>query len=465
MILWAAAFVWKIGKTMVKEDDRFEKPQPAGKNQANPELSLVALAQPEQSGKSKEKAIKDYPAFSVQLGQFGEVATVSYDFVNHNKDKVVNRPDKTYSAEESNLELQENRLFRLLKLPVGSVFPDQAGVKKNMNDRGLSSSELAHCYHHVSRLLEDTDNQMLGEMERQRLAFDILRLVAQPGQVTQGDSPTCLTANVQHRALVRDPAAAVKVVVDVATTGRTMLASGQQIVLDDLSIKRDRDARSWPPNDWHRSYTSQLFQLAAINSYWQSAKEVIEYGTHDLFGQSVTGMFPERVARGSLRYVQDPDLGDHLVKTAKDKATLVPLSEIGSGQEGAGEIPLAAVSSLYANLLGSTKSDFVLSHKEHGRGKTLLEYDTESELHDLLTKMQNEKNMPLMGSIKIGSELIKDAKPIVATGRERHAISIASYDPETRRVQIENSWEKYFDREADLSTLYESMLPRRRRRK
>lgn len=459
---------------MAGEGETLEKSNDGRKQAENPELSLVALAV--LGGKSKVKPAKDINSFDLPVNELGrpvmegepDHVTISYEFANHNKEKTLNTPGQAYTEAESNLHVQESRLFNRLSLPKGEVFPTEVDVKERLNARGLSQTELAHCYHHVSRLLEDTDNQMLGEMERQRLAFDILRLISEPGDLVQGNHATCLSASIEYRALVRDPAAATKLVVDIATTGRTMLKSGQTIVFDDASIKPDQEARFWPPGDRHRSYMSQLFQLGAINGYWQSVKQVPEYGPHYLpNGTTWVGVMMEPVARGSLRYFQHPEFGECLVKTERNTAKSVDLREIDKVDSGAGSIPISQVSTLYSQLLGVSKSDFVITRKGLTEDKSALTFDSESELHDLLCEMQKQNRMPLLASIHAGSGLIRQVlvpQRRLAV-RELHAISIASYDAEKKCARMENSWEKYFDCEADLHTLFESMAtPLRRKR-
>ena len=105
----------------------------------------------------------------------------------------------------------------------------------------LSVAERGRFYDQVQKLMEagDNPNVPLNSDDRTKLAEQIVHKTADPTSIDQGLKATCNVATVEARSFTRDPAAAAKVIVDVATIGEYTAPDGTKVKPDPGSIKPD----------------------------------------------------------------------------------------------------------------------------------------------------------------------------------------------------------------------------------
>ncbi len=199
------------------------------------------------------------------------------------------------------------------------------GAKSRFEERarkeGLSKTEVEQTLLQVGRLL-DAPEAVVPSEERCLLGHQILSQAADPATVNQGHHNTCAVAALESRIYSLTPSLAAKVVTDVAINGEFSTDRGQSIKFDKRNMQPDQDATRNSICMGVRSYASQLFQLSAINTYWQTQRK-------DPRGMSVP--------QGSISYVQNEDrrddasgdTGERLIITYKDG-----VSEIVTGASG-----------------------------------------------------------------------------------------------------------------------------------
>jgi YD repeat-containing protein len=144
---------------------------------------------------------------------------------------------------------------------------------KKQGDNPETAEKKAHeqaakTYEQISRLLEAKDNPNLPITEKQRteLAEQAMRQAGTPTVIDQGNHGTCNVATIEMRAYTRTPAEAVKLLVDVATTG-SYTKDGVTVNFDrnKVSLTPDENASKHPPIDGERGFASQIFQVTAVN--------------------------------------------------------------------------------------------------------------------------------------------------------------------------------------------------------
>src|SRR5262249_8493025 len=108
--------------------------------------------------------------------------------------------------------------------------------------QGLSQEQIAETYEQISRLLDTPGEQPVTQTDRIKLAKEVMHAAAHPTGCDQGTHRTCSVASLEGRTYARDPAAAARVVADVATTGEFKTADGSMIKIDSNSLQRDFEA-------------------------------------------------------------------------------------------------------------------------------------------------------------------------------------------------------------------------------
>src|SRR5262249_39758686 len=100
----------------------------------------------------------------------------------------------------------------------------------------LSQEEVAETYRHMARLMEDSTLEPLNQASRTAIAEQAMSQAARPNTIDQGGHSTCNVASVESRMYTRNPADAVRLVADMATTGKYVAADGTVVELDKSNL-------------------------------------------------------------------------------------------------------------------------------------------------------------------------------------------------------------------------------------
>ena len=144
--------------------------------------------------------------------------------------------------------------------------------EKKASENQLSKNEVANTYQQINRILSCAGDKPLTPELRKQVVGETLRHCADPEIISQGGHNTCNVTAVQVRAYSLHPSKAAKLIADVATTGQYTTETGIKVKLDKESIVPDKEARESMPEQGHRDYATQLFNLTAVNIWYGAAK-------------------------------------------------------------------------------------------------------------------------------------------------------------------------------------------------
>ncbi len=193
------------------------------------------------------------------------------------------------SHEKNNFEVNAKaqipdtaRSNRLLKL--GQDFIDS-----NLNS-SVGPNEKAITLHYLNQLMAEKPDSTLPANLRVKLVEQILYNASRPEAVDQGQSTTCLTANVEKRLYTRAPQAVAKILSEVGLTGKLTNIDGKVIDISHTNIMEpDGGAKNilekaFNPKfdddikvDNFRNFASQILQGALVNLYYSKFLQNLDY--------------------------------------------------------------------------------------------------------------------------------------------------------------------------------------------
>lgn len=136
----------------------------------------------------------------------------------------------------------------------------------------LQESQVVATYSELQKIFQpDQAAPFLPQSERNDLAKQVLHHVAYPRSIDQGFHNSCNVTTVQVVLAATKPESMANVVRQVAETGKYTTSQNVVVAPDAGSLKRDFEARManvYSTTTGERTYASQLFQIAAVNSYY-----------------------------------------------------------------------------------------------------------------------------------------------------------------------------------------------------
>ncbi len=310
---------------------------------------------------------------------------------------------------------------------------NEARFERRVEARGLSREVISDTYEQLGRLLEDVPGAPTSLEERTLVAQQLMEHLAEPTGVDQGTHGTCGYTALEARLLTRNPVASVKLIADVATTGKYCLTDGKVVSIDPTSLHPDPEARLFPLQEDRRSYASQLFQVTAVN---------IRYRNEPFFYRQNPTTSRERGITG-----------DELV----DRIT-------GQTKPGAGGaaslLQLAEVNRL---IVGPENNVSFLSALSRKSPPDIEHVTSEGELHSTLERLKSQKAFPVIIDINDHVEPFGSDWRVRHPGQKQdgagwHVVSITDYDSNTRTAAIDNQWgNKYDHPHLNLHSLYSAM--------
>jgi hypothetical protein len=248
---------------------------------------------------------------------------------------------------------------------------------------------------------------------------------------------------VEVRTFSRNPAAATKLIADIATTGNAMSADGTKIIIDAKSLKPDEESSQNPTPDRERSYASQIFQITAANIYWQRQ------------AADPNGNY---APKGSLRFEQDPskrgyfgnDTGERLMACWSN-----PPKELAKGPA----MGASALQDIADQIAGTKDNGFVIENKIKG-GPNTVQVSSDQQLKDVLINLKKSGELPAIIRVHTGNEpfLTDRGGGLSRSKGVWHVVSITAFDEQTGKVWIDNQWGKSSDHVIKLHDLYNATI-------
>ncbi|HEY9784022.1 MAG TPA: hypothetical protein V6D17_01385 [Candidatus Obscuribacterales bacterium] len=353
-------------------------------------------------------------------------------------------------VDESLLPEKKQKVEQLIqKLPES----EREKFKKDMEDfekrqPPVSAAERSRFYHEIGRLLEATGDQPLTQTERTKLAEQLMHNAAHPTDIDQGQHRTCNVSTVEVRTYSREPSAAAKLVVDMATTGKFVSKNGTEVKLDAKSMKPDFEARNpdQKPGDGSRNYASQIFQVTAVNLELQKS------GFHDKLRALHYQLGQVRYEQGEPSTRKDPNdpTGRRLLNPTGER-----LVEVNSGNEvvlGYDPVRRPGLSCDQLNDLSNeiSRSDepeqAVIENKGESAGKDTIKVSSEKELKDKLADMKAKGQLPAIIMVDAGNQPFwGDGGKYNAPSKDGgdhgwHVVTVTDFDPATGRASVDNQW-------------------------
>ncbi|MBS1993239.1 MAG: hypothetical protein JSS83_22140 [Cyanobacteria bacterium SZAS LIN-3] len=320
---------------------------------------------------------------------------------------------------------------------------DMAAFESRATQAGLTADEIKGTYENTSRLMEYTGQGPIDQANRVKIAEQALHHAANPGQIDQGRHDTCNVSTVEVRNFSCNPAAAIKLIADVATTGSFVASDGTAISIDARSLKTDSESSRNPTADGERSYASQIFQITAANVFWQ---------------RRLTDPAGNVATKGSLRFIQDPskrssfsgDTGERLMDYASN-----PPKELAENPA----LSASALKEIANQISGKSDNGFVIENKIHG-GANTVHVGSEIDLKDALLAIKQAGNFPAIIRVHTGNQpfLGDQGGGLSRSKGVWHVVSVTAYDEQTGRVWIDNQWGRSSDHKMKVSDLYDATL-------
>jgi len=239
-------------------------------------------------------------------------------------DAPATRSDKvTYKPDDPNIKDIQPAKDRLLAAE-SSMSPElKASMAKHMDDLehrvpAATAKQIAGVYDATTKLLTNSDNTSpLNQNERNHLGNDILSNAAQQHEIDQGMHNTCNVTTLEQKLNRDSPDKAAEMVANVGLTGQYQkykdgpdghpVKDGAPVYLDPKSLHPDGETnfRGTEAKNGDRNYASQVFDMAAINDYWQhQSPKGIYTQTNARDGQGDTG---ERLMYANGQEMRGPD--------------------------------------------------------------------------------------------------------------------------------------------------------------
>lgn len=292
---------------------------------------------------------------------------------------------------------------------------DMIRFENRARQANLSQEEIKKTYEATGRLLEDNPDAKVDAAQRTKLAEQVMAQAAIPTGIDQGHHNTCNVTTVESILYTTKPSRAANLVADIATTGGFLASDGTRVNVPADSIAPDTESGLNPPPDGKRSYASQLLQLAAVNSIYQSRGDQTSY-------HQSTNPDPSRPGDTGERLFDDRDTPPRLKGDAPGLSSedIAQAYKLITGEDFSGRI--------LDNSFNSIKGG---------------NFATPDQLHDRLTELSKDGRLPAILTVNAFTEPFgSDSGRSTAAGDSggSHVVTVTGYDAEKRQLMIDNQW-------------------------
>lgn len=149
--------------------------------------------------------------------------------------------------------------------------------KSNQGELGGTRAELARTYSELNRLFTAPEDKDVPASLKLVVARQLARELGDPGDIDQGQSSdACRIATVQYRLATVRPSVVAKLVVDGLIDGKVRTTETFDF---DVRNRKPSSPQSitFPRPENERSFASQIFQLAAMNTLGRDKQLVAEH--------------------------------------------------------------------------------------------------------------------------------------------------------------------------------------------
>ncbi len=312
--------------------------------------------------------------------------------------------------------------------------------RASKNAPPLAPREIVAFYKQQERLLIATGDTPLSLQDRLKIAEQSMSQAATPTSIDQGSHATCNMTTVEAVMYTKTPSEAMKLVADVALTGQYSTKDGTTVKIDPSGT--DVESKNNPPLEGHRSHASKLFQVTAVNLYYQ--KNSYEYTNEK--GEKVTA------APGKIEFTElapkpgaiPPVLsGDRLIDHSTDPPTMImenwkegiPLEAPGLADRALVDVP---------NMITGTKDSVLLiNQRRMGQDREgAVVFTSEEDFVANLQKAKDNQKFPVILAVYAGQEPFYHDSGMGQAGGSGgwHVVTLTDFDPATGKVQLDNQW-------------------------
>lgn len=293
-----------------------------------------------------------------------------------------------------------------------------AKFESRQSQRGLPDYESLGTLLQIGRVLHP--DTKLAHGNKSKLARDMLSNAADPTSIDQGGHNTCNVTSFQVRLYTQEPAVASKIVADTAIAGKFVCADGTQV--KPLSLTPDNEAAADPTPDGLRNHASQIFQMVAINAYW-NRRDTLPGG--------------KTIGKGNIQYAQDAS-GEFLLDTTVDPPHKQKFDTIDSAHPW---LDIYGVSEVAEQLTGKPSVNFGIKRWVYsGESAGVTKVVTLGGFKDRLIELKKQNAFPVVIEVDAAKKPFGDDK-----GFGPHMVSITDYDQESGLVSVDNQWGKGAD--------------------
>lgn len=290
--------------------------------------------------------------------------------------------------------------------------------EKRAAARKMPESEILSTLLQIGRVLDP--NNKLEHGDKGLLARSMMANAADNTAIDQGGHNTCNVTALQARLYGHEPSIPSKVIADIAVAGKFITADETHVT--PMNLDPDGEASLDPTPDGARNYASQLFQLAAVNAYW-NRQDTMPGG--------------KTVGKGNIQYAQTKE-GECLLDVSVDPPQRVKFNTIDAGQPW---LDIFRISEICAQLSGKPPENFgikrwFLSRELEG----VTEVMTLNGFRERLNKFKEQNAFPVLVEVDAAKAPFGDGK-----GYGPHVVTITDYDPKTDLLTVDNQWGKGAD--------------------
>jgi hypothetical protein len=206
-------------------------------------------------------------------------------------------------------------------------------------------------------------------------------------------------------------------------------SDGKRIALDAQSLEPDHEAQGGETSNAKRNYATQIFDLVAINAFWQRRQPPFSYVQRQSTGAGDTG---ERLLNSYGQPIKDSS-GHYMDQPGLDCRAM---AEIGS------------------KLVG-IKGTFLIANEATHPGDGVA-VGSEQQLQSTLMKVLHEGH-PAVLFVHSGNKLFTGKYGLGGGGW--HVVTVDGYDPSSGKFHLANQWGKDNDQMVSLADLYDATLP------
>ncbi len=312
----------------------------------------------------------------------------------------------------------------------------------------LGGEEIAKTYKETERLLTTAGDVPLKQEDRVKVAEQVMSQCAIPKSIDQGQHETCNMTTAECTTYTRHPSEAARLVTDIATTGQYTAKDGTQVQVNPVAA--DAEARNNPPVDGDRSQASQIFQVAAVNLYYQKQP----YTYTDAAGNA------KIVPPGQIQYQQVPDVpgvvpptgGERLIDQSTTPPTTIMKDWINNIPKDSPDLADRAMVDV-PNIISGTTDATMIEHKTgvYGDATGVNTFENEEGLKNYIQDAAEKGKFPIVIGVHSGQEpFLHDSGNGAAGGSGGwHVVTITDYDAATGKVEIDNQWGTNADHQGD----------------